>query len=143
MLYYQFVILRREFVMENKAEKAVVKGEKREMLKNAPEIFPGARAKMLKIPVFLIIPIIYILIGRLLNIWHPTWLMFLYIPMYYQICIAVGTKTKRGFLLNLPVVFIIATAYITVGIFFNMWDSAWFLFLLIPVYYWVVAFIKE
>ena len=54
--------------MENKAEKAVVKGEKREMLKNAPEIFPGARAKMLKIPVFLIIPIVYVILGRFLNI---------------------------------------------------------------------------
>lgn len=110
---------------------------------HSDEIFPGAREKMLKIPAFIIVPIAYVIIGKVLHIWHPTWLMFFFIPIYYQLCAAVGAKTKRGFLLNLPVVPIIVSAYITLGLFLNLWGDAWLMFLLIPVYYWVAAFVKE
>lgn len=107
------------------------------------EIFPGAKEKMLKIPAALIIPIAYLLIGKLLHIWHPTWLMFFFIPIYYQLAEAVGTTSKKAFLLNLPIVPIIVSAYITLGLFLHLWGDAWLLFLLIPVYYWVAARVKD
>lgn len=108
--------------------------------KDADAIFPGARTKLLKIPVFILVPLVYVAIGRLINLWHPTWIMFLFIPIYYRLCIAVGVKTKKSFLLNLPVAEIIVTAYITLGVLFSLWSSAWLMFFLVPIYYWVAAF---
>ncbi len=114
-----------------------------ESINEKEAVFPGAREKLLRIPVFLIIPIAYVVVGRILHLWHPTWLVFFFIPMYYQLCIAVGTKTKKAFLLNLPVVPVIVCAFLTIGLTVGLWSYIWMLFLLIPVYYWYAATYKE
>ena len=99
-------------------------------------IFPGAKSKMLKVPVFLIIPIAYVAFGMLTHIWHPTWIAFLFIPIYYQLCGAVGAKTKRGFLLALPIPLVIVAAFLTIGLTISLWKYIWIMFLFIPLYYW-------
>lgn len=99
-------------------------------------IFPGARSKMLKIPVFLIVPIVYVIFGKLTHIWHPTWIIFFFIPIYYDLCGAVGAKTKRGFLLALPIPLVIVAAFLTIGLTIGLWKYTWIMFLFIPIYYW-------
>lgn len=43
-----------------------------------------SRKKMLlTLPVYLYAVIIFLIIGLLLNLWHPAWLVFLCIPLYY------------------------------------------------------------
>lgn len=128
--------------MDNKDKNTLLEAEAAEK-EAGSAIFPEARRKMLRIPVFLLVPIAYVVLGMAFHWWHPTWIMFLFIPMYYQLCAAVGAKTKKGFLLNLPVVFVILAAYLTLGFMLSLWHPLWIMFLFIPVYYWCVAFMKK
>ena len=40
---------------------------------------------LLTLPVYLYAVIIFLVIGFLLNLWHPAWLIFLCIPLYYRL----------------------------------------------------------
>ncbi len=101
------------------------------------EIFP-------KIPVFLIAPVLYVIMGVITHIWHPTWLIFLLIPIHFQLCFAFYAKNFKSFLLRLPVVFFVVLQFLIAGLFFGVWSIAWLGFIFIPVYYWVVAvFVKK
>ncbi|MGN0527386.1 MAG: hypothetical protein ACI4IF_08110 [Acutalibacteraceae bacterium] len=104
---------------------------------------PSFRKLLLKIPVFLIVPFLYVVLGKLTHLWHPLWMMFFFIPVYYQFAVAVGTKTFKGFLLNLPVIPLVVLVYLISGFTLRLWSFSWVLFLIIPVYYWLVAVMKK
>ncbi len=107
-------------------------------------LYPKWRELCPKIPVFLIVPALYVIIGVVTHIWHPTWLMFLFIPIHLQMCFAFYAKSFKSFLLRLPVLFAVLYEFLAVGLFFGWWKIAWIGFLLIPVYYWCVAmFVKK
>ena len=108
-----------------------------------PVCNPSFRKYLLKIPVFLIVPVIYVISGKLTHLWHPLWMMFFFIPVYYQFAIAVGTKTFKGFLLNLPIIPVAVLVFLILGFALRLWSVAWVLFLLIPAYYWFVGFMKK
>ena len=40
---------------------------------------------LLTLPVYLYAVIIFLVLGLLLNLWHPAWLIFLCIPLYYRL----------------------------------------------------------
>ena len=122
---------------ENKAQK-----KKKKKTKSAP-LFPGISKLLFKIPFFLIVIIAYLVIGFLLNKWHPTWIMFLTIPAYYLTAIAFRASTKKGFLLSLPIYMYVIIFYISVGITLSLWHPTWIAFLLIPAYYWAVSMMKK
>ncbi len=77
--------------------------------------------------------IAYILMGSILTLWHPGWLVFLLIPIAESIVsvIAYRRVTKLAF----PVM--VAAAYLIIGFQAGMWHPWWVLFLTIPVFYMV------
>ncbi len=102
-------------------------------------LFPQMKVLLPKIPVYLLVPIIYVVIGVLTHVWHPTWLMFLLVPIYIQLYFAFCAKNMKSFLLRMPVVFFAVLQFLTSGLFFGLWSVAWLSFLIIPIYYWFVA----
>ena len=74
-------------------------------------------------PVF--ITFLYLILGFVFNLWHPGWLVFLTIPLYYM---KPKNATERW--LN-PVM--ITLIYLVLGFFFHLWHPGWMIFLAIPV----------
>ena len=94
---------------------------------------------MLKFPYPLIVSAIYVFIGMTFHIWHPLWLIFLTIPIYYHFAGACRAKGKKAYLLSLPVPEVIVFTYLILGFFFHLWGTTWWIFLIIPTYYWIIA----
>jgi hypothetical protein len=67
---------------------------------------------------------LYLLLGFAFNLWHPGWLLFLTIPLYYM-----KPKNEAERWLN-PVM--ITLIYLVLGFFFNLWHPGWLIFLAIP-----------
>jgi len=80
----------------------------------------------------------YLVIGFWFGIWHPTWLLFLTIPVYYEMVAMNRAKSfrKKANLFPYPVLCVIL--YLALGFDHNLWHPAWLLFLTIPIYYMVV-----
>jgi hypothetical protein len=73
----------------------------------------------------IVITFAYLVLGFVFHLWHPGWLLFLTIPVYYM-----KPKNNAERWLN-PVS--ITLIFLALGIFFGLWHPAWMLFLLIPV----------
>ncbi len=116
-----------------------------EQIENADtSVFPETQKILVKIPVFLIVPIAYVALGMLTKLWHPLWLMFFLIPIHLWLCLAFKAKSMKGFLLALPVPLFAVLLFLCLGLFAHLWKIAWLVFLLIPLYYWfVAAFVKK
>lgn len=100
----------------------------------------GALGKTLfKFPYPIVVAIVYVLVGILAKVWHPTWILFLTIAIYYHFAGACFAKSRKGFMLALPIPEIIVVLFLVLGFCGSLWHPAWILFLLIPVYYWAVA----
>lgn len=117
-------------------EKKKVKKEKTELQKKG--------IKMLKFPFPLIVVIVFLIFGFAANLWHPAWLIFLLLPIYYHLGGALCIRSKKARLLAMPVPEIALLIYMCFGILANLWSPTWIVFLVIPLYYWLVAsFYKE
>ena len=68
--------------------------------------------------------ILYLVLGAVFGLWHPGWLLFLTIPLYYM-----KPKNTLERWLN-PVMIVLI--YLELGFFFNLWHPAWIIFLAIP-----------
>lgn len=75
----------------------------------------------------LICLIIYLSVGYIAGIWHPTWAVFILIPL--MPIILCKNLYKEIYPLTC------AVAYLVLGICFGWWHPAWIIFLTIPVYY--------
>ncbi len=117
-------------------EKKKVKKEKTELQKKG--------IKMLKFPFPLIVVIVFLIFGFAANLWHPAWLIFLLLPIYYHLGGALCIRSKKARLLAMPVPEVALLIYLCFGILANLWSPTWIVFLVIPLYYWLVAsFYKE
>ena len=112
------------------AEKKVKK-EKTELQKKA--------IKMFKFPFPLFVVLIFLAFGFVANLWHPAWLVFLLIPIYYHLAGALCVTNKKARLLAMPVPEVALLIYLCFGILANLWSPTWIVFLIIPLYYWLVA----
>lgn len=83
--------------------------------------------------------IAYLLMGLLAHLWHPGWIIFFIIPIYY--CIGSCIKHKEPALF--PMAFIVVAAYLLIGFLSGMWHPFWAIFVLVPVYYAVAGAIKN
>lgn len=95
--------------------------------------------KLMKImPIISIaVVIVYVLVGFAAKIWHPTWMMFLLIPLLLTVAISLlAGKTKRitALMLTSSVSLLAVIVYLFAGLVFQMWAVAWIVFLAIPVY---------
>ena len=108
-----------------------VKKEKTELQKKA--------IKMFKFPFPLFVVLIFLAFGFAANLWHPAWLVFLLIPIYYHLAGALCVTNKKARLLAMPVPEVALLVYMCFGILANLWSPTWIVFLVIPLYYWLVA----
>ena len=100
--------------------------------------------KLLKFPFPLFVVLVFVVLGFALQDWHPAWLLFLLIPIYYHFAGAHTVRKKKPGLLAMAVPEVIVLLYLICGFFFSLWSTAWVLFLAIPLYYWLVGcFYKE
>ncbi|MBQ3551803.1 MAG: helix-turn-helix domain-containing protein [Clostridia bacterium] len=102
----------------------------------AASLFSGRKGTL-----FALIPIpIYIAVGLLTGIWHPTWLILMLIPII--ISIESGIRHGKGFFDSLPLWLIIATAYLAIGFITNAWHPYWLIFLAVPTIKGIVGIIS-
>ena len=102
-------------------------------------IFPELQKLLVKIPMFLLVPVAYVALGMLTKQWHPLWLIFFLIPIHLWLCLAFKAKSMKTFLLALPIPLFAVLLFLCLGLFAHMWKFAWIVFLFIPIYYWFVA----
>jgi hypothetical protein len=73
----------------------------------------------------IVITFLYLVLGFSFNLWHPGWLLFLTVPIYYM-----KPRNNAERWLN-PVS--ITLIFLVLGFFFGLWHPAWMLFFLIPI----------
>lgn len=88
-------------------------------------------------PMFLVIMIAYFVIGCVWNAWHPGWLLFLLVPIWYSLVEAIEKKNANCF--AYPV--LATLIFLALGIFRFAWHPGWVVFLTIPLYYSLVSYI--
>ena len=73
------------------------------------------------------ITVLYLILGFAFQAWHPGWLIFLTIPIYYW-----HPMSKLLWLCN-PVM--ITLIYLVMGFYFHMWHPGWLIFFAVPIAY--------
>lgn len=91
------------------------------------------------IPVSFIITILYLIIGFVYGAWHPAWLLFLLIPIWYSLVSAINSRNAHRF--AYPV--FVALIYLCCGCFWGLWHPGWIIYLTIPIYYPMVSYISS
>ncbi len=95
--------------------------------------FQGAdgRINLKLFPYPIIVVSVYMLIGFLFGLWHPGWMLYLTIPVYYT-----ALSPDGGFDLDrIPYPLLVTILYLVAGFAWNFWHPGWMLFLTIPLYY--------
>lgn len=125
---------------KEKKEPAEKTNEKKERKKS---MYPSLGKSLFKFPFALVIAGLYVVINLITHNWHPGWIMFILIPVYYHFAGACFTKTSKGFLFAQPVPEIVILLYLLLGFITGLWGAGAILFIIIPLYYWGVAFYKN
>lgn len=99
----------------------------------------GVWSLLYSFPMPILISIVYLIIGVKFGAWHPGWLLFLLIPIWYTLIAAVDKRNIYCF--AYPVLAILI--YLCLGIFMNLWHPGWIIFLTIPLYYSVASWINS
>lgn len=122
-----------------------IKGKVKSILSKANDfgMYPGLAKKLFKFPIPIVIAFVYVAVSMVLKIWHPFWLIFMLIPIYYRFAIACKANNRKTFLLLMPVPELIVTVFLLIGLTAGGWGIIWILFLLIPIYYWVCLMMKK
>lgn len=81
----------------------------------------------------------YLLLGFWLGIWHPGWVIFLFIPLWTSLISAIKNKNLQFFSYPIFVVMI----YILLSSIFHIWHPLWIIFLTIPIFYMISSKIKR
>lgn len=90
-------------------------------------------------PIALVAVFVYVSIGVVYHIWHPTWLLFMLIPIGGGMISAIQNKNWK----SLPYPILITTIYLILGFLYNIWHPAWVLFLTIPLYYSLIRYFDQ
>jgi len=100
----------------------------------------GSNAKsLMKLPIPLFIVAAYLAMGFLWDGWHPGWLIFLAIPVYYQLASMALVSEIHKKLNRFPIAVLCVLVYLLFGFFLDVWHPTWILFLVIPAYYILVS----
>lgn len=111
---------------------------------NKEQVWEGTRTSLWleafrSFPYPVMCAIAYLLMGFLGNWWHPGWIIFITIPLYYGTIEAIGS----GKMMSFPFVLIVVITYLLLGFLGNLWHPGWLIFLTIPLYYWAAGVIKS
>ena len=99
---------------------------------------PAAKT-LLRLPIPLFVVAAYLLMGFLRGWWHPGWLIFLAIPVYYQLAAMAAVANLRKKLNCFPIAVLCVLAYLLLGFFLGVWHPTWMIFLVIPLYHVLVS----
>lgn len=94
---------------------------------------PKPFLKAFPYPVF--VTLLYLCLGFAFDLWHPGWIVFLTILIYYPIVNWACGSRRHSFWHAFPYTGIVITAFLALGCVWGLWHPAWVLFLTIPVYY--------
>lgn len=72
----------------------------------------------------------YLALGFFFHLWHPGWIIFLTIPLYYL------PHSQRGYVQLLGNPIMVTIIYLLLGTMCNLWHPGWLVFLLIPLLNW-------
>lgn len=90
-------------------------------------------------PMWIVIAVLYFVIGVMWNAWHPGWLLFLFIPIWHSLVEAIYRKNPNCFAYP-----IFATlVFLCLGFFGFLWHPGWVVFLTIPLYYSLTSWIRD
>ncbi len=90
------------------------------------------RMRILKrLPVPVIVTIVFLLLGFLKGAWHPAWVLFLALPVFDSAISAYERRDPSEFAYPVFVAFV----YISMGVVWGLWHPGWIIFLTIPVFY--------
>jgi len=84
-----------------------------------------------EIPVTMIICLSYLILGLVWNLWHPGWIVFMLIPVFYSLFTAIEQHNPSCFCYPI----LIAAVYLLIGCVWSGWHPWWVLFITIPLYY--------
>lgn len=90
-------------------------------------------------PLTAVIGCLYIILSAVLDLWHPLWMIFLFIPLFYSLKDAIQFKNPHRFAYPLLCIII----FLGMGFFWNLWYPGWLVFLTIPLYYSLFISIKR
>jgi len=100
----------------------------------------GMNAKsLMRLPIPLFVVAAYLAMGFLWGWWHPGWLLFLTIPVYYQLAAMAAVTDIRKKLNRFPIAVLCVLAYLILGFAFDTWHPSWMIFLVIPIYHVMVG----
>ena len=85
------------------------------------------RRRRMSFPYPVFVTIAYLVLGFVFHLWHPGWIIFLTIPLFYL----PDSERQPLRLLGNPVM--ITIIYLLLGCLFNAWHPGWLVFLLIPI----------
>jgi transcriptional regulator with XRE-family HTH domain len=81
-------------------------------------------------PYPVLVALVYALMGALANMWHPGWILFLTVPIYYT------ALRKNEFNINrIEFPLLVTPIYLMLGFIWDLWHPGWVLFLMVPLYY--------
>lgn len=89
-------------------------------------------------PMWVVISVLYIIIGVVWGAWHPGWLLFLFVPIWHSLLETVQKKNPNYF--AYPV--FVTLVFLCLGIFASCWHPGWVVFVTIPLYYSLIAWIR-
>lgn len=89
-------------------------------------------------PMWIVISVLYIVIGVVWNAWHPGWLLFFFVPIWHSLLEAIRQRNPNCF--AYPV--FATLVFLCLGIFGFCWHPGWVVFLTIPLYYSLVAWLR-
>ena len=86
-----------------------------------------AEKKRRAFPYPVLVSFLYLALGCFLNLWHPGWLIFLTIPLWYL------PASERSPLKLLGNPIMVTIIYLLLGIECNLWHPGWLIFFAIPI----------
>ncbi|MEG1710612.1 MAG: helix-turn-helix transcriptional regulator, partial [Clostridia bacterium] len=92
-----------------------------------------------KFPYPMICIVVFLLVGFICkapdgsSLWHPMWMIFLTIPMYYGIVTSAVSQRWRSF----PYPILCLLVYLIIGSIWNIWGWGLLIFLTVPLFYWI------
>ncbi|MDR0917073.1 MAG: helix-turn-helix domain-containing protein [Oscillospiraceae bacterium] len=82
----------------------------------------------------LLIAAIFLIGGVVFHAWHPNWLIFMAIPIYYtMIGPIIHGRMFAALKGSFPI--LITTIYLYIGFCYGAWHPWWLMFLLVPIFY--------
>ncbi len=89
----------------------------------------------LAMPYPIICAIAYLCFGffNVLGGWHPSWIIFVTVPVYYSLVEAIYKRSFSEF--SYPV--LTAVIYLVCGCYFGCWHPSWLVFVTVPIYYFI------